>query len=79
MKAIHTPMTGYREDALPIVTIGTIKSAHEGEIVLVYLNNGEGETLVVRYDRLSPEYRGRVRAIAQDPLSVLERTRPAVH
>jgi hypothetical protein len=73
MNAIATLITNCRESILPTVTIGTIKSDHKGEIVLVYLNENETNSFVLRYDQLSRKDRGIIQAIAQDPLSVLDR------
>ena len=55
------------------MTIGRLQSSRKGEIVLVYLHKGETASSVVRYDQLSPKERRFVKAIAQDPLNVLDR------
>jgi hypothetical protein len=73
MNAIATLITDCRNAILPTVTIGAIHSCRQGEIVLVYLDAGESNSHILRYDRLSREDRSVIQAIAQDPLSVLER------
>jgi hypothetical protein len=73
MNAIATLITDSRNSILPTVTIGAIKFNHKSEIVLVYLNAEEANSVVLRYDQLSRNDRNIIRAIAQDPLSVLER------
>lgn len=60
------------------ISIGTVKSGRGDEIVLVYLDNGEAESLVVRYDRLSRPFRRLVKMLAYDPLGVLGHHRGAM-
>lgn len=73
MNAIATLITDSRNSILPTVTIGAIKSSQKEEIVLVYLNAEEADSIILRYDQLSRKDRNVIRAIAQDPLSVLAR------
>jgi hypothetical protein len=73
MNAIATLITNCRDSILPTVTVGTIKSTREGDIVLVYLNENEANSFVLRYDQLSWKDRDIIQTIAQDPLSVLKR------
>ena len=56
------------------VTIGIFRSKHQGEILLVYLHDGDTDATVMRYDQLSGNERHLVRTADQDPLSVLTRT-----
>jgi hypothetical protein len=72
MNAITNLITNSRNSVLPTVTIGAIKSSHK-EIVLVYLNAEETDSVVLRYDQLSRNDRHIIRTLAQDPLSVLKR------
>ena len=72
MNAMMHSTTDSRNSALPTVTIGAIRSCHAGEIVLVYLNEGKSNAAVLRYDQLSRKEKGFIRAVAQDPLSVLD-------
>lgn len=60
---------------LPTITVGLFRSRFQGEILLVYLNNEQNDPTVLRYDTLTRQDRSVVQAIAQDPLSVLKRTR----
>jgi len=55
------------------VTVGLFRSRGKGEILLVYLNDGEADAAVMRYDQLSRNDRSLVHATAQDPLSLLQR------
>ncbi len=75
MNAITTQITDCRDSILPTITIGAIQSSREGEIILVYLNEGETDSSVLRYDRLSWRDRTIVRTLVQDPLKVLKRRR----
>jgi hypothetical protein len=56
------------------VSVGLFRSRRKGEILLVYLNDGEADATILLYNQLSRKERQRVHAAAQDPLSVLKRT-----
>lgn len=55
------------------VTVGVVRSAREGEVVIVYLDKKDAETLSLRYDQLHGKYRDIVRTLAEDPLGILKR------
>ena len=55
------------------VTIGAIRTARKREIVLVYVDEGEHDPVVFRYDRLTCNDRKFISLVAQDPLNVLAR------
>jgi hypothetical protein len=62
------------DSRLPSVTIGVFRSCRKGEILLIYLNDGQTNAAILPYDQLSRQERRLVQVSAQDPLSVLKRT-----
>lgn len=75
---ITTPdMMTRQDDMVLTVTVGTLHSDQEGDIILVYVNEGEDDAMVLRFDRLSRRARHLIESMAQDPLHVL--SQPPTH
>lgn len=70
MNAILNTMQEGHTDQVS-VTVGTFRSVCKPEVVLVYLNHGQNDPIVVRYDQLAGKFRRLVGSIATDPLGVL--------
>lgn len=74
---ITTPdTTTHQDDMVMTVTVGTLHTDQEGDIILVYVNEGEDDSMVLRFDRLSRRARHLIESMAQDPLHVLSHTPP---
>jgi hypothetical protein len=73
-KTMNTVTIDSGNSYIRTVTVGMLRSSHKGEILLVYLNDGEVDAAIMRFDQLSRKDRYFVRSSAQDPLSVQKRT-----